>query len=143
MFELMTLHKVHGFLIKPKGGIADEEGIKPIQTNRKPAYSSQLSTLIQDCLKPFPQDRPNVTELRTKISAHRDAIVKLAREREGAGTAKPLESERLYYVGNEIKRAKTGDWRPHEQDVDSDRSEAGFEDTDVSPILYPVFESEN
>ena len=86
MFELMTLYRVHGFLLKPQGNIIDEEGIKPIQTNRKPPYSSQFSKLIQDCLKPIPLDRPSVTELRTKINIHRDAVVKLAREREGAET---------------------------------------------------------
>ena len=139
MFELMTLYRVHGFLLKPQGNIIDEEGIKPIQTNRKPSYSSQLSKLIQDCLKPIPLDRPSVTELRTKINIHRDAIVKLAREREGAETEKPLEDERLYYVGNEIKLAKTGDWQPHERDMDTNKSEGGFADPDFSPIQFPVF----
>ena len=119
MFELMTLHRVHGFLLKPRGNIIDEEGIKPIETDRKPPYSSQLSKLIQDCLKHIPLDRPTVMELRTKISTHRDAIVRLAREREGEEEAKPSEDERLYYVGNEIKWAKTGDWQPHERDKDS------------------------
>lgn len=98
MFELMTLHRVHGFLLKPRGNIINEEGIKPIQTNREPPYSLQLSKLIQDCLKSIPLDRPNVTELRAKISTHRDAIVTLAREREEAETAKPSEDERLYYI---------------------------------------------
>ena len=139
MFELMTLYRVHGFLLKPQGNIIDEEGIKPIQTNRKPSYSSQLSKLIQDCLKPIPLDRPNVTELRTKINIHRDAIIKLVREREGAETAKPLEDERLYYVGNEIKWAKTGDWQPHERDMDTNKSEGGFANPDLSPIQSPVF----
>ena len=95
MFELMTLHRVPGFLLKPRGDITDEEGIKPIQTNRKPPYSSQLSKLIQDCLKPIPLDRPNVKELLARTRTHRDAIVRLVREREGAETAKPLEDERL------------------------------------------------
>lgn len=139
MFELMTLHRVHGFLLKPQGNIVDEEGIKPVQTDRKPSYSSQLSKLIQDCLKPIPLDRPSVIELRTKISTHRDAIAKLARERERAETAKPTEDERLYYIGNEIKWAKTGDWRPHERDKDSNKSGDGFADFDLSPIQYPVF----
>lgn len=137
MFELMTLHRVHGFLIKPRGNIIDEEGIKPIQTNRKPPYSSQLSKLIQDCLRPNPLDRPNVMELRTKIGTHRDAIIQLAQERD---TAKPSEDERLYYIGNEIKWAKTGDWQPHERDRDSNKSDDGFADPEFSPIRYPVFE---
>lgn len=140
MFELMTLHRVHGFLLKPRGNIVDEAGIKPIQTDRNPPYSSQLSKLIQDCLRPIPLDRPTVMELRTKINPHRDAIVKLAREREGAETARPSENERLYYIGNEIKWAKTGDWQPHERDKDSDKSESGFADPDLSPIQYPVFD---
>ncbi len=140
MFELMTLHRVRSFLLKPRGNIIDEEGIKPIETDRNPPYSSQLSKLIQDCLKPIPLDRPNVMELRTKISTHRDVIVGLAREREGEEKAKPLEDERLYYVGNEIKWAKTGDWQPHERDKDSNKSEDGFVDPDFSPIGYPVFE---
>ncbi|CAF9919092.1 G2-specific serine/threonine protein kinase [Imshaugia aleurites] len=140
MFELMTLHRVPGFLLKPRGDITDEEGIKPIQTNRKPPYSSQLSKLIQECLKPIPLDRPNVKELLARIRTHRDAIVRLVREREGAETAKPLEDERLYYVGNEIKWAKTGDWQPHELDRDPNKSEDGFADPDLSPIQYPVFE---
>lgn len=140
MFELMTLHRVHGFLLKPRGNIPDEEGIKPIQTHRKPSYSSQLSQLIQDCLKPIPLDRPNVMELRTKINSHRDAIFKHVREREGAEATEPLEDERLYYIGNEIKRAKTGDWQPHERDRDSNKSEDGFADPNLSLIQYPVFE---
>ena len=139
MFELLTLHKVHGFLLKPQGNIVDEEGIHPIQTNRNPQYSSQLSKLIQDCLKPLPKDRPSVLELRAKISAHRDAIINLVRERQAAESAQPLEGERLYYVGNEIKWAKTGDWQPHEQDRDQNKSESGFLDPDLSPIQYPAF----
>lgn len=139
MFELMTLHRVHGFLLKPRGNIKDEEGINPIQTNREPSYSSQLCELIQDCLKPIPLDRPNFMELRTKISVHRDAIVKMSREREGAEVAQPSEDERLYYVGNEIQWAKTGDWQSHERDKDSNKSEDGFADPDLSPIRYPVF----
>ena len=135
MFELMALHRVRSFLLKPRGNLIDEEGIKPIETDRKPPYSSQLSKLIQDCLKPIPLDRPTVMELRTKISAHRDIIVGMAREK-----AKPSEDERLYYVGNEIKWAKTGDWQPHERDKDSNKSEDGFADPDFSPIRYPVFE---
>ena len=135
MFEIMTLHRVHGFLLKARGNIINEEGIKPIQTSRKPPYSSQLSKLIQDCLQPIPLDRPNVMELRAKISTHRDAILKLAREREGA---EPSADEKLYYVGNEIKWAKTGDWQPHERDRDSNKSEDGFADPDLSPIRYPV-----
>ena len=38
-------------------------------------------------------------ELRSKIRAHRDAIVTVVREREGLESAKPSEDERLYYVG--------------------------------------------
>lgn len=140
MFELTTLHRVHAFLLKVRGNIIDEEGIKPIQTNRKPSYSSQLSELIQNCLKPIPSDRPNLMELRAKISTHRDAIVKLVREREGGEIAKPTEDERLYYIGNEIKWAKTGDWQPHEHDKDSNKADDGFADPDLSPIRYPVFE---
>lgn len=139
MFELMTLHRVKGFLLKARGDIIDEEGIKPIQTNRKVGYSSQLSKLIQDCLKPTPGQRPSVMELRTKIGSYRGAVVKLVRERAGTGTAAPLEYEKLYYVGNEIKRAKTGEWQPLEQDKDLDKSEDGFADPDLSRIQFPVF----
>lgn len=140
MFELMTLHRVHRFLLKTQGNIIDEEGIQPIETNRKPPYSSHLSQLIQDCLKPTPVDRPDVMELRIKISTHRDAIIKLVREREGAERAEPMDDERLYYVGNEIKWAEPGAWRPHERDRGSKESEDGFADPDLSPIRYPVFE---
>lgn len=139
MFELMTLHRVYAFLLKVRGNIIDEEGIESIQTDRKPPYSSHLSKLIQDCLKPIPSDRPNIMELRAKISTHRDAIVKLVREREGAETGKPTEDERLYYIGNEIKGAKTGDWQPHERDKDSNKSDDGFADPDLSPLQHPVF----
>ena len=139
MFELMTLHRVYRFLLKPQGNIVNEAGIKPIQTNRKPPYSLQLSELIQDCLKTDPQDRPNVMELRVKIKTHRDAIVKVVQEREAAERAKPSEEERLYYIGNEIKWAKPGDWQPHERDKDSYKSEEGFADPELSPIQYPVF----
>lgn len=31
MFELMTLHRVRAFVLKPKGNLADEEGINPIR----------------------------------------------------------------------------------------------------------------
>ena len=141
MFELMTLHRVPGFLLKPRGNIIDEEGIKPIQTNRKPPYTSQLSKLIQDCLKPIPWDRPSVMELRAKMNTYRDATVKLTREREGTGTAERLEDERLYYVGNEIKWAKTGDWQPFEGDQDLDKSESGFADPDLSPLRSYSFHS--
>ena len=137
VFEVMTLHRVYGFLLKTRGNIIDEEGVKPIQTHRKPPYSSQLSQLIQDCLKPVPLDRPDILELRAKIGAHRDAIVK-PQEREGAETAKPLEDERLYYVGNEIKWAKTGDWQLQKRDKDSNQSEDGFADPDFSPIRYLI-----
>lgn len=140
MFELMTLHRVHRFLLKAQGNVIDEEGIQPIETSRKPPYSSQLSNLIQNCLKPTPVDRPDVMELRTKISTHRDAVIKLVREREGAEAAKPMDDERLYYVGNEIKWAKPGDWQPHERDKGSNKSEDKFADPDLSPIQYPIFE---
>ena len=137
MFELMTLHRVHGSLLKPRGNIIDEDGINPIQTNRKPPYSSQLSKLIQDCLRPIPLDQPNVMESSTKISTHRDAIIKLAQERE---TAKPSEDDRLYYIGNEINWAKIGDWQPHERDRDSNKSDGDFADPEFSPTRYPFFE---
>ena len=140
MFELTTLHRVQAFLLKVRRNGIDEEGIKPIQTDRKPSYSSQLSELIQNCLKPIPSERPNVMELRAKISTHRDAIVKLVREREGGEIAQATEDERLYYIGNEIKSAETGDWRPHEGEKDSKQADDGFADPDLSPIRYPVFE---
>lgn len=139
MFELMTLHRVKGFLLQARGHDIDEEGIKPIQTNRKVGYSSQLSKLIQDCLKPTPGQRPSVMELRTKIGTYRGAVVKLVREREGTGTAEPLEYEKLYYIGNEIKRAETGEWQALEGDKDLDKSEDGFADPDLSRIQFPVF----
>ena len=81
-------------------------------------------------------------ELRAKITTHRDAIIKLAREREGAETVKPSADEKLYYIGNEIKLAKTGDWQPHERDRDSNKSEDGFADPDLSPIRHPVIEKQ-
>lgn len=140
MCELMTLHKVNRFLLKPRVNIIDEEGIKPIQTSRKVGYSSQLSKLIQACLKPNPRQRPSVTELRTKIATYRGAVVKLVRECEGTGRAEPLENEKLYYVGNEIKGAKTGEWQPLGREKDLDQSdEDGFADPDLSPIQFPVF----
>ena len=103
------------------------------RTETSKGLKSRAPKLIHDCLKPIPRDRPNVMELRSKIRAHRDAIVKVVREREGAESAKPSEDERLYYVGNEIEWAKTGDWQPHKSDRDSNKSENGFPDPEFSP----------
>lgn len=78
-------------------------------------------------------------ELGNKIGTYRGAVLKLVWEREGTGTAEPLEYVKQYDVGNATKSAKTGEWQPLGRDKDVDECEDGFAEPDLSPIQFPVF----
>ena len=134
IFELMTLHIVHRFLLKPRDNMITKEGIDTVKTNRKLSYGSELSKLIQ-----APSNPSSGTD-QTLWSYAPGLVSSWHGSARGWKQRSHPRDERLYYAGNEIKGAKRGDWRPDERDRHSNESEGDLRDSDLSPREYRVME---
>lgn len=112
MYELLTFHHVWPALFAeetdPEGGI---EGLPKITTRKAPDYSHALRSLIRQCLRPNPQDRPRIAEMQLQIGGYRQKFADdLYKKRKGKKVA--ADEERLYYRGKEIETMKPGYWQP-------------------------------
>ena len=141
MYELLTLHYVWPALFAegtdPKGTM---EGLPDITTGKIPEYSVALRSLIQKCLRPRADHRPQMARLRQKVREHRQQIANDLNQKRTDDLV-PLEEERLYYRGKEIEMMKPGNWKPSEGRIRSGREgpESGFVDPNFTPIRFPHF----
>jgi serine/threonine protein kinase len=141
MYELLTLHRVRSALFEaetdPEGGI---EGLPEIVTGKYPEYSEALRTLVRQCLRPNPQDRPRIADMENQIQACRRQIAQHFYELRGDNKSVPSDEERLYYRGNEIETMEPGYWLPSNP-RNFGGPESGFADPDLGPIKFPRFPS--
>ncbi len=106
MFELITLHPLHHFIL-PGGN--NNEGISEIQTSRDPEYSIELRELVRKCLHPVPALRPGIPELLRRINLARKALRRYSHTIYSTENSSPHpELERVFYRGNEIDQMKPG-----------------------------------
>lgn len=135
MYDLLTLHQVRRALYS---GEIDEdgEGLGEIQTTKEPEYTSTLRRLVRSCLRPNPQQRPNIRQLREIIGSSR-AEFKLEGSRlRGEDQSVPHETERLYYRGKEIEKMEPGGWQPTHSNL-PEGDESDFRDPRYSAVRFP------
>lgn len=143
MYELLTLHYVWPALFAegtdPKGTM---EGLPDITTGKIPEYSAELRMLIQRCLRPRADHRPNLARLRRKVGEYRQKMAdNLDQTRKD--DLVPLDEERLYFRGKEIETMKPGNWQPSAGRIHGGQEgpESGFADPNFTPIRFPQFAS--
>lgn len=126
MYELLTLHRFRKAL--HSGG--------EIRTDRTPEYTDTLRHLVRSCLRPNPQDRPDIPQL-LEIIRHSRSQFKLEGSRlRGEDQSVPHETERLYYSGKEIETMEPGRWQPTNPDL-MEKDESGFRDPRYSTLKFP------
>lgn len=138
MYDLLTLHHVRKALYR--GEIDEEgEGLGEIRTSKEPEYTDTLRHLVRLCLRPNPQNRPDIRQLQRVISASRSAFKEEGSKLRGEDQSNPDESERLYYLDKEIEAMKAGVWEPTNPDL-TEGEESGFRDPRYSAIRFPKWE---
>lgn len=135
MYELLTLHHVKKALY-PNEINEDGEGLDEIRTNKEPEYTDALRTLVRSCLRPNPQDRPDIRLLQKIISSSRSEFKLEGSRLRGEDQFTPHESERLYYLGKEIESMKAGRWEPTNPEL-TEGEESGFRDPRYSAMRFP------
>ena len=144
MYELLTLHRVNTALfvteVDPDGGV---EGLKEIHTSKNPEYSDLLRTLIMECLRPNPKERPTVEEVQIRIDIARRHMADVGFTRRGNDKTIPHPDERLYYRGKEIEPMQPGDWVPSKGGRENPyRRESGFPNPCKSALMITVRDDE-
>lgn len=139
MYELLTLHQAQYALFldesDPRGGI---EGLSEIRTSKTPEYSDPLRTLIRECLRPDPRERPVIEEIQIQIGVARRHMASVGFTQRGSDKTTPHPDERLYYRGNEIESMEPGDWVPTVgRHVDQNKAETGFNNPSETPLMVP------
>lgn len=139
MYELLTLHRVRSALYvddtDPYGGI---EGLPEITTGKDPEYTGALRSLIRQCLRPNPDDRPRIGEMEEQIGKYRQRMAHYYYPIRGEDKTIPAEEERLYYHGKEIETMKPGRYRPS-PGRNLQVPESGFLDPSQTAIRFPQF----
>lgn len=135
MYELLTLHHVKKALY-PNEINEDGEGLAEIRTKKEPEYTDALRTLVRSCLRPNPQDRPDIRQLQKIITSSRSEFKLEGSRLRGEDQFTPHESERLYYLGKEIESMKAGRWEPTDPDL-TEGEESGFRDPRYSAMRFP------
>lgn len=129
MFELLTLQNVYAYWyhdgVDPDGSL---EGIPEITTNKNPEYSEELRTLIRQCLRPDPYDRPPTSEVQDRVEAARTEFSSVGYDLRGEDKDAPHESERLYYRPNDTESMRPGSWQPANNNSFDHVREADFGD---------------
>ena len=135
MFELLTLHPVHRYLLPGTG----DEGVPEIQTGRKPEFSPNIRELVRECLRPLPIRRPTILALLGRINVCREGMRKYFEPIRGPDKSLPHEFERVFYRGNEIGTMPTGEWEPSRAAAAMDPSEreSGFPDPSAGSLHFP------
>lgn len=137
MYDLLTLHHVQRAL-HPGEIDEDGEGLDQIRTDKDPEYSHALRHLVRSCLRPNPQDRPSIRDLRQTIESARLAFKQEGSRLRGDNQSVPHPSERLYYKGKEIEKMSPGRWVPTNPDR-PEGDESGFRDPRYSAMKFPLW----
>lgn len=137
MYDLLTLHHVQRAL-HPGEIDEDGEGLDQIRTGKDPEYSHALRHLVRSCLRPNPQDRPSIRDLRQTIESARLAFKQEGSRLRGDNQSVPHPSERLYYKGKEIEKMSPGRWVPTNPDR-PEGDESGFRDPRYSAMKFPLW----
>ena len=135
MFELLTLHPVHHYLLPGTG----DEGVPEIHTTRKPDFSPNIRQLVRECLRPLPNRRPTIPLLLGMINKCREGVRNYFEPIRGPDKSIPHHYERVFYRGNEIGTMSTGEWEPSRAAAAMDPSEpeTGFPDPSDGSLHFP------